>query len=151
MPETLTESFCERCGTRYTFRARGGRGARLGFVRTIWHGLRHFAGSPASLRRSFDAARAEAASETSARQLEAFHRTFSFCLGCGQYVCSDCWDAGAGRCLTCTADPGTCVTCGQPRSARAAFCRHCGSSAASAAAPGSEAGPGAAASPASGS
>ena len=147
MPETLTESFCERCGTRYTFRSHGGRRARLGFLATIGRGVRHFATSPASLGRSLDAARAEAASEASARQLDAFHRTFRFCLGCGQYVCADCWDAGAARCRTCTSDPAAaCAACGRPRSTRASFCGHCGApnapgastSPSSLAAPGSE-------------
>ena len=40
MPEILTESFCERCGTRYTFEAAAPKGKRLGKLKVISQGLR---------------------------------------------------------------------------------------------------------------
>lgn len=42
---------------------------------------------------------------SSERRLEAFHRTFSFCLECGQYACPSCWNSDQGRCLSCAPDP----------------------------------------------
>ena len=45
MTEILTESFCERCGTRYTFESGNRKRGRLGKVRTLSKGLR-LAGVP---------------------------------------------------------------------------------------------------------
>jgi len=43
MPEILTESFCERCGTRYTFEsAAPKKTARLGKFKTTAKGLRNY-------------------------------------------------------------------------------------------------------------
>jgi hypothetical protein len=127
MADTLTESFCERCGTRYTFRTHGGARARLAALVTIGRGLRLGVTSRSSLGRSLDAARSRAAREASAHQLDAFQRTFRFCLGCGQYVCADCWDAAAQRCRSCAADASlACPACGTEHAALARYCRSCG-------------------------
>ena len=42
MTEILTESFCERCGTRYTFESAAPRRSRIGRVRVVSKGLRNF-------------------------------------------------------------------------------------------------------------
>ena len=43
MTEILTESFCERCGTRYTFEpVGGGRRKPLSKIGTLGRGLKHF-------------------------------------------------------------------------------------------------------------
>ena len=42
MTEILTESFCERCGTRYTFEIGRTAQSRVGRVRTVSRGLRNF-------------------------------------------------------------------------------------------------------------
>lgn len=106
MAEIITESFCERCGTRYTFETVQAKGRTLGALGTLGRGLKHFVAMPDS---SFDEAMAVARSETEQRvttaQLEAFHRTFNFCLSCRQYTCSECWNAVEGRCLTCAPLP----------------------------------------------
>src|SRR5574340_1505293 len=110
MPELLTESFCERCGTRYTFETpepESRRAGRLKQARTLARGLRNFVlddslpleAALADARRDDDRARAT-------QQLEAFHRTFNFCLDCRQYTCLDCWNEAEGRCLTCAPRPG---------------------------------------------
>ena len=39
-------------------------------------------------------------------QLDAFHKTFNFCLNCRQYTCGNCWNTAEGRCLTCVPLPG---------------------------------------------
>ena len=107
MTEILTESFCERCGTRYTFESSAPRKSRLGRVRMLSKGVRNFVMSDES---SFSEAMAEARSEeelaATAHQLDAFHQTFNFCLTCRQYTCGDCWNTAEGRCLTCAPVPG---------------------------------------------
>ena len=60
MTEILTESFCERCGTRYTFESRP-QSNRLKGVRTMSRGLKNFVLSDDT---SMDEAMAAARSET---------------------------------------------------------------------------------------
>jgi hypothetical protein len=106
MPEDLTESFCERCGTRYEFQAptrlnplRRGRGFVSGF--------KNYLLSQDALSDSIgDAMRAEEQDLASA-QLEAFHAAFNFCINCRQYACNNCWNDADGRCRTCAPIPGT--------------------------------------------
>ncbi len=107
MTEILTESFCERCGTRYTFESSAPRRSRVGRMRTFSKGVRNFVMSDEA---SFSEAMAEARSEqelsATTRQLDAFHQTFNFCLTCRQYTCGTCWNTSEGRCLTCAPMPG---------------------------------------------
>jgi hypothetical protein len=107
MTEILTESFCERCGTRYTFESAAPRRSRLGRVRTASKGLRNFVMQDES---TFSEAMADARSEeersATAHQLDAFHKTFNFCMTCRQYTCANCWNTAEGRCLTCSPIPG---------------------------------------------
>ena len=42
MTEILTESFCERCGTRYTFEPVGSKRKPLSKIGTLGRGLKHF-------------------------------------------------------------------------------------------------------------
>ena len=49
MTEILTESFCERCGTRYTFESSAPRQSRVGRVRTFSRGVKNFVLSGRSL------------------------------------------------------------------------------------------------------
>src|SRR5262245_38059411 len=106
MTEILTESFCERCGTRYTFEAVEGRRSPLGAIGTFGRGLRHFVSDPgSSLEEALAVARSEKEQRSTTHALEAFHRTFNFCLNCRQYTCGDCWNAVEGRCLTCAPTP----------------------------------------------
>jgi len=106
MAEILTESFCERCGTRYTFESAARRTTPLGMLGTVGRGIRNFVAMPdASLDEAFAVARAETEQGATAHQLEAFHRTFNFCLSCRQYTCADCWNAVEGRCLSCSPLP----------------------------------------------
>ena len=107
MTEILTESFCERCGTRYTFESAAPRKSRLGRVRVLGKGMRNFVLSDdASLAEAMADARSEDEIAATAHQLDAFHQTFNFCLTCRQYTCGDCWNTGEGRCLTCAPIPG---------------------------------------------
>jgi hypothetical protein len=106
MAEILTESFCERCGTRYTFESASRRSTPLGALGTVGRGLRNFVVTPTqSLDEAFAVARAESEQRTTAHQLEAFHQTFNFCLSCRQYTCAECWNAVEGRCLSCAPLP----------------------------------------------
>ncbi len=107
MTEILTESFCERCGTRYTFELAAPRKSRLGRVRVMTKGVRNFVMSDdASLSEAMAEARSEEELAATTSQLDAFHQTFNFCLTCRQYTCSDCWNGPEGRCLTCAPIPG---------------------------------------------
>lgn len=103
MPEILTESFCERCGTRYTFESAAPRAARLKGVKVLSRGFKNFVLSDdTSLDEAMAAARSETDREITAQQLDAFHKTFNFCMSCRQYTCASCWNEADGRCLTCS-------------------------------------------------
>jgi hypothetical protein len=103
MPEILTESFCERCGTRYTFESEAPtKVRRLGKFKTISKGLKNYVLSDdTSLDEALAAARSDDERELTAQQLDAFHSTFNFCMTCRQYTCANCWNQVEGRCLTC--------------------------------------------------
>ena len=102
MPEILTESFCERCGTRYTFESSAPRVPRLKGFRVAGRGLKNFVMSDdTSLDEAFAAARSDTDREVTSQQLDAFHKTFNFCMSCRQYTCGNCWNEAEGRCLSC--------------------------------------------------
>src|SRR3712207_3587309 len=106
MTEILTESFCERCGTRYTFEPVGSKRKPLSKIGTLGRGLKHFVSDPGStLDEALAVARSEQEQRSTQTALEAFHRTFNFCLSCRQYTCADCWNAVEGRCLSCAPTP----------------------------------------------
>jgi hypothetical protein len=101
MTEILTESFCERCGTRYTFESARPK-VRLKGVKVLSRGLKNFVLSDdTSIDEAMAAARSEADREASAHQLDAFHKTFNFCMSCRQYTCPNCWNEAEARCLSC--------------------------------------------------
>ena len=103
MPEILTESFCERCGTRYTFESSATRTKPLRGLKTFGKGLRNFVLSDdSSMDEAMAAARSEADRDVTSRQLDAFHSTFNFCMTCRQYTCANCWNDAEGTCLTCS-------------------------------------------------
>jgi ribosomal protein L40E len=102
MTEILTESFCERCGTRYTFESVALHQHRMGGIRVLGRGLKNFVMSDdSSLDEAMAAARSDEEREATAQQLDAFHRTFNFCMSCRQYTCGNCWNDGEARCLSC--------------------------------------------------
>lgn len=100
MTEILTESFCERCGTRYEFGAPEPLSTKQK-TRGLVTGLRQFIMSQDTLSDSIgDAMRAE--EETiAAAQIDAFQEAFNFCLDCRRYTCVSCWNDDAGRCRSC--------------------------------------------------
>jgi ribosomal protein L40E len=102
MAEILTESFCERCGTRYTFEAAIPKMRRIGKLKVLSKGLKNYVLSDdASLDEALAEARSDEERELSGGQLDAFHQTFQFCMSCRQYTCSNCWNETEGRCLSC--------------------------------------------------
>jgi hypothetical protein len=106
MPETLTESFCERCGTRYEFKAPT-RLNPLRKTRGFVSGLRNYIMSQDALSDAIGDAMRSEEEMLAARQLESFHESFNFCIDCRQYTCNSCWNEGAGRCRTCIPVAGT--------------------------------------------
>ena len=107
MPEILTESFCERCGTRYTFESAVPRAARLKGIKVISRGLKNFVMSDdTSMDEAMAAARSETDREATSQQLDAFHKTFNFCMSCRQYTCGNCWNEADGQCLSCSPNLG---------------------------------------------
>ncbi len=103
MPEILTESFCERCGTRYTFESVAPRRTRrLGQFKTLSRGVKNWVLSDdSSLDEALAAARGDEERAVTTQQLDAFHSTFNFCMSCRQYTCANCWNEAEGRCLSC--------------------------------------------------
>jgi hypothetical protein len=98
--DTITESFCERCGTRYEFKAPT-RLNPLRKTRGMLGGLKNYLTSQDALGDAIgDAMRGEEESLASA-QLDAFHQAFNFCIDCRQYTCLSCWNDAAGRCRSC--------------------------------------------------
>ena len=120
MTELLTESFCERCGTRYELGAAEPL-SRTQKTRGLMSGLKQFIMSQDTLSDSIgDAMRAEE-DAIAARQIEVFQNTFNFCLDCRQYTCSNCWNEGAGRCRSCVPVPGVDDIAGYERRLAAAL------------------------------
>jgi hypothetical protein len=107
MTEILTESFCERCGTRYTFETARPQHSRISRARTLTKGIRNFVLSDDPFSVAMADARGEEERAATAVQLDAFHRTFNFCLSCRQYTCGSCWNSEDGRCLSCAPLPET--------------------------------------------
>jgi hypothetical protein len=106
MPEALTESFCERCGTRYEFAAPTELNT-LRKTRGLFSGLKNYIMSQDALGDALgDAMRSEEESLAS-QQLEAFHESFNFCIECRQYTCNNCWNDESGRCRNCSPIAGT--------------------------------------------
>jgi hypothetical protein len=106
MPEILTESFCERCGTRYTFESAAPK-VKLKGLKVMSRGLRNFVLSDdTSMDEAMAAARNETDREQTSQQLDAFHKTFNFCMTCRQYTCGNCWNEAEGRCLSCAPSLG---------------------------------------------
>ena len=105
MPEALTESFCERCGTRYEFPAP----AKLGTLRKtrgLVSGFKNYIMSQDALSDTIEDAMRSEEETLASHQLEAFHAAFNFCINCRQYACTNCWNESAGRCRTCVPIPG---------------------------------------------
>lgn len=100
MTELLTESFCERCGTRFELGTPEPM-SRTRKTRGLVTGLRQFIMSQDSLSDSLsDGMRAEE-EQVAARQIDAFQETFNFCFDCRRYTCVSCWNDDAGRCRSC--------------------------------------------------
>ena len=106
MTETLTETFCERCGTRYEFSAPT-RLNPLRKTRGLIGGLKNYLTSQDALGDALDDAMRTEEGALATAQLEAFHEAFNFCIDCRQYTCVSCWNDDAGRCRTCVPVPGT--------------------------------------------
>jgi hypothetical protein len=106
MQEALTESFCERCGTRHEFAAPTQLNT-MRKTRGLISGLKNYIMSQDALGDAVgDAMRTEEEALAS-QQLEAFHESFNFCIDCRQYSCTNCWNDDSGRCRSCVPIAGT--------------------------------------------
>jgi hypothetical protein len=106
MPEALTESFCERCGTRYEFEAPT-RLSPLRKTRGLVSGFKNYLTSQEPLGDALSEGIRSEEQELAASQLDAFHAAFNFCIDCRQYACTNCWNEGSGRCRSCAPIAGT--------------------------------------------
>jgi hypothetical protein len=106
LADTLTESFCERCGTRYEFQAPT-RLNPLRKTRGLFGGLKNYLTSQDALSDAMGDAMRSEEDNLAAAQLDAFHQSFNFCIDCRQYTCLNCWNDTAGRCRSCAPIPGT--------------------------------------------
>ena len=98
----LTDSYCERCGTRYTFGPSPAKGPSLTGARLLAKGLKNFVMTDGtSMDEAMAAARIDVTKDESSRVSEEFHRTFNFCMTCRQYACDKCWNENQGACLSC--------------------------------------------------
>ncbi|MGD0019866.1 MAG: hypothetical protein ABSD62_11475 [Candidatus Limnocylindrales bacterium] len=98
----LTDSYCERCGTRYTFGPGHAKGPSLTGARLLARGLKNFVLTDGtSMDEAMAAARIDVTKDESSRVTEEFHRTFNFCMTCRQYACDKCWNENQGACLSC--------------------------------------------------
>jgi hypothetical protein len=106
MTDTITESFCERCGTRFSFEQKAQRRrVRIGRVRVLTRGLKNYvANDGMPMSEAMASAQHDEARTGVSRQLDAFHRAFNFCMSCRQYTCANCWNEKVGECLTCAPD-----------------------------------------------
>ena len=86
MPEALTESFCERCGTRYEFAPPAKLNA-LRKTRGLVSGFKNYIMSQDALSDTIDDAMRSEEEVLASHQLEAFHAAFNFCINCRQYAC----------------------------------------------------------------
>lgn len=106
MADVLTESFCERCGSRYTFESAAPK-VRMRRLRVMSRGLKTFVlDDKTSLDEALASAKSDVDRDQASSQLDAFHQTFNFCMQCRQYTCPKCWNEVEGRCLTCAPDLG---------------------------------------------
>jgi hypothetical protein len=106
MPEALTESFCERCGTRYEFAAPTEL-SPLRKTRGVISGLKNYLMSQDALGDAVGDAIRNEESQLASQQLDAFHDSFNFCIDCRQYTCVNCWNDDSGRCRSCVPIAGT--------------------------------------------
>src|SRR3990170_3847669 len=106
LADTITESFCERCGTRYEFKAPT-RLNPLRKTRGLIGGLKNYVMSQDALGDAIGDSMRSEEDQLASAQLEAFHESFNFCIDCRQYTCLNCWNDDAGRCRSCVPIPGT--------------------------------------------
>lgn len=100
MSQALTESFCERCGTRYRI-ASPTRLNPLRRTRGVVAGLKNYLMSQDALGDAIGEAIRTEHDHLAARQLDAFGESFNFCMSCRQYTCVACWNGAMGCCRTC--------------------------------------------------
>ena len=98
--ETLTESFCERCGTRFSFEPPP-KPKSSTKIRVFSRGLKAYVMHDGSgLRDVMQHTREDEDRRHTAAQIGRFHEAFMFCLSCRQYACGNCWNLLAQKCAS---------------------------------------------------
>jgi len=93
MTDNVLQSFCERCGARFTQPAPAEKPPPAA---SMLGRLRRRTAEPES-----------APDDAAALPIsEAFRDTFHFCMGCRRYNCNDCWNDQEGHCLSCRPHEG---------------------------------------------
>jgi hypothetical protein len=105
MTDNVIQSFCERCGARFTQPAPVERPAPP-------------AGMLGRFRRRNPDLEGTPADGSALPISDAFKDTFHFCLGCRRYNCPECWNEQAGHCLSCRPLDGPAVADPVPADAR---------------------------------
>ena len=114
MTLALSDSYCERCGTRAAIEVMRPKSGAMAGVRVLGKGLRKLALTrAASLDEAMATARLEEERAANDRELEELNGAFHFCLACRRYTCPACWNPGGGGCLTCRPDPALTAEIGR--------------------------------------
>ena len=89
MTESVVQSFCERCGTRYTHTEQHEQPEEPTGV------LGRFKRKPPV------ETPVQPTVSTSLPSSDRFKGTFHFCMECRQYTCTNCWNPSEGHCIGC--------------------------------------------------
>lgn len=96
MTDTVQQSYCERCGTLYTFDEQDSGSEAT--PETKPEGGLSKLGRTFKRRAGPDETAGSGASKPNG---EGFDDKFHFCLQCRQYTCLSCWNGDAGYCQSC--------------------------------------------------
>ena len=88
MTDNVVQSFCERCGSRFTQTVAVDKPVPA-------------AGVLGRFRRRTVESESTPVDSAALPISEVFRDTFHFCLGCRRYNCHACWNEQEGHCLSC--------------------------------------------------
>ncbi|MGZ3589012.1 MAG: hypothetical protein ACXVAE_08100, partial [Candidatus Limnocylindrales bacterium] len=101
MSEGLVQYVCERCHTRFVLALSGRKLGPASNLRASIEAARGTLQGHGSYSENVAEARRRIGQQLADQEYERFRRSFNFCHGCRQFVCSDCWNDTQRLCLTC--------------------------------------------------